>query len=404
MPNRTLVPDKLQGYLLQVRHMLYELISVDDRIVSIEKLDDVAVEADGKVIAEQVKSVTSANNPIAERSSVFWKTLYNWCTYIETGALPSGAIMRFVVVSNGIVTPGSIQASFMNACSDSDAQKALADAKKSILGAAQDNFATDMYAALPDSYREYIRYLFDGNRTKIVCDMIKSMEIEIHNNTYDEDLLNRFSNQVGLPAEYVDLLLTDMLGWVTQTVESFTKDNKPAYISAAEYRKALNTQIRAYNTNAVLRAVSQVPSKDEQSGEIERLDTYIRQLQLVEMDDATLYEAASDFLRAKIDKIEWAQRGIVHAQSFEDYHDALYRIWTNQKQLMGLQYRTDAIACGKAVYFKCRNDSAQQKLQGVETPPFFGSGSLHDLANTPADSPRIGWHPQYITLLKEGSV
>ena len=404
MPNRTLVPDKLQGYLLQVRHMLYELISVDDRIVSIEKLDDVAVEADGKVIAEQVKSVTSANNPIAERSSVFWKTLYNWCTYIETGALPSGAIMRFVVVSNGIVTPGSIQASFMNACSDSDAQKALADAKKSILGTAQDNFATDMYAALPDSYREYIRYLFDGNRTKIVCDMIKSMEIEIHNNTYDEDLLNRFSNQVGLPAEYVDLLLTDMLGWVTQTVESFTKDNKPAYISAGEYRKALNTQIRAYNTNAVLRAVSQVPSKDEQSGEIERLDTYIRQLQLVEMDDATLYEAASDFLRAKIDKIEWAQRGIVHAQSFEDYHDALYRIWTNQKQLMGLQYRTDAIACGKAVYFKCRNDSAQQKLQGVETPPFFGSGSLHDLANTPADSPRIGWHPQYITLLKEGSV
>ena len=401
MPNRTLVPDKLQGYLLQVRHMLYELISVDDRIVSIEKLDDVAV-ADGKVIAEQVKSVTSANNPIAERSSVFWKTLYNWCTYIETGALPSGAIMRFVVVSNGIVTPGSIQASFMNACSDSDAQKALADAKKSILGTAQDNFATDMYAALPDSYREYIRYLFDGNRTKIVCDMIKSMEIEIHNNTYDEDLLNRFSNQVGLPAEYVDLLLTDMLGWVTQTVESFTKDNKPAYISAAEYRKALNTQIRAYNTNAVLRAVSQVPSKDEQSGEIERLDTYIRQLQLVEMDDATLYEAASDFLRAKIDKIEWAQRGIVHAQSFEDYHDALYRIWTSQKQLMGLQYRTDAIACGKAVYFKCRNDSAQQKLQGVETPPFFGS--LHDLANTPADSPRIGWHPQYITLLKEGSV
>ena len=404
MPNRTLVPDKLQGYLLQVRHMLYELISVDDRIVSIEKLDDVAVEADGKVIAEQVKSVTSANNPIAERSSVFWKTLYNWCTYIETGALPSGAIMRFVVVSNGTVFPGGIQASFMNAHSDYEAQKALADAKEAILGTTQGGSAADVYATLPDSYRDYIRYLFDDSRTKIVCDVIKAMEIEIHNNTYDEDLLNRFSNQVGIPSEYVDLLLTDMLGWVTQTVESFTKDNKPAYISAAEYRKALNTQIRAYNTNAVLRAVSQVPSKDEQSGEIERLDTYIRQLQLVEMDDATLYEAASDFLRAKIDKIEWAQRGIVHAQSFEDYHDALYRIWTNQKQLMGLQYRTDAIACGKAVYFKCRNDSAQQKLQGVETPPFFGSGSLHDLANTPADSPRIGWHPQYITLLKEGSV
>lgn len=54
MPNRTLVPDKLQGYLLQVRHMLYELISVDDRIVSIEKLDDVAVEADVKRVVWDV--------------------------------------------------------------------------------------------------------------------------------------------------------------------------------------------------------------------------------------------------------------------------------------------------------------------------------------------------------------
>lgn len=404
MPNKTLVPDKLQGYLLQVRHMLFELISVDDRIVSIEKLDDVAVEVDGKVIAEQVKSVTSTNNPIADRSSVFWKTLYNWCTYIEAGDLPSGAIMRFVVVSNSIVTPGGIQASFMNAHSDAEAQKALIDSKEAIFRTAQDGSATDMYATLPDSYREYIRYLFDDSRTKIVCDIIKAMEIEIHNNTYDEDLLKRFSNQVGIPSEYVDLLLTDMLGWVTQTVESFTKDNKPAYISAADYRKALNTQIRAYNTNTMLRAVSQVPSKTEQTGEVERLDTYIRQLQLVEMDDATLYEAASDFLRAKVDKIEWAQRGIVHAQSFEDYRDALYRIWTNQKHLMGLQYGTDPVACGQAVYFKCRDDSARQKLQSVEVPSFFGSGSLHDLANAPADSPKIGWHPQYITLLKEGNV
>lgn len=32
--------------------------------------------------------------------------------------------------------------------------------------------------------------------------------------------------------------------------------------------------------HAMLRAVSQVPSQTEQSGEVERLDTYIRQLQL----------------------------------------------------------------------------------------------------------------------------
>ena len=403
MSNKTLVPDKLQGYLLQVKHMLYELISVDDRVVSVEKLDDVAVEIDGKVIAEQVKSVTSANNPIAERSAVFWKTLYNWCTYIEDGSLPSEAVLRFVVVANGTITPGSIQEAFKNAQSDVEAQKALAYAKTVILGAMPDDATIDVYTALPDTYRDYMRYLFDDKRARIVCDIIKAMEIEIHNDTYDEDLFNRFNSQT-IPAEYADLLLTDMLGWVTQTVESFTKDNKPAYVAAKDYREALYVQIRASDTKTMLRAVSKVPSNIEQSGEVERLDTYIRQLKMIEMDDTTLYEAASDFLRTKVDKIEWAQRGIVNAQSFDDYHDALYRTWTNRKQLMGLQYGTDPIACGKAVYFSCRDDSGRQKLQGIEVPPFFGSGSLQALANDPADAPRIGWHPQYIKLLKEGSV
>ena len=402
MPNKTLVPDKLQGYLLQVKHMLYELISVDDRVVSVEKLDDVAVEIDGKVIAEQMKSVTSANNPVAERSSVFWKTLYNWCTYIEEGSLPSDAVLRFVVVANTTITPGRIQESFKNAHTDADAEKALAYAKTTILSTPPDNPTAEAYAALPDAYRDYAKYLFADSRAKIACNIIKAMEIEIHNDTYDEDLLKRFSNQT-IPAEYADLLLTDMLGWVTRTVESFTKNSKPAYIAAKDYREALNRQIRASNTKTILRAVSQTPSNDEQSGEVERLDTYIRQLKLIEMDDSTLYEAASDFLRTKVDKIEWAQRGIVNAQSFDDYHDALYRTWTNRQQLMGL-HETDSIACGKAVYFSCRGDSGQQKLQGVEPPPFFGSGSLQGLANDPADAPRIGWHPQYIDLLKEGSV
>lgn len=401
--NKTLVPDKLQGYLLQVKHMLFELISVDDRVVSVEKLDDVAVEIDGKVIAEQVKSVTSANNPIANRSSVFWKTLYNWCTYIENGSLPTEAVLRFVVVSNGTITPGSIQESFKNAHSDVEAQKALKDAKATILGTPLDNPTFDIYATLPDSYRDYMRYLFDDGRAKIVCDIIKAMEIEIYNDTYDDELLKRFSNQT-IPAEYADLLLTDMLGWVTQTVELFTKDNKPAYIAARDYREALKVQIRVYDTKTILRAVSQVPSNAEQSDEVERLDTYIRQLKLIEVDDTTLYEAASDFLRTKVDKIEWAQRGLVNTQSFNDYLDALCRAWKNRKQLMELQFGTDPIACGKAVYFSCRDDSGRQKLQGVETPPFFGSGSLHSLANEPNDTPRIGWHPQYLDLLREGSI
>lgn len=55
MEDMTHVPDKLEGYLLQTRHALFDLISFDaDRIVSIEAYDDVAIETSRSVIAEQL--------------------------------------------------------------------------------------------------------------------------------------------------------------------------------------------------------------------------------------------------------------------------------------------------------------------------------------------------------------
>ena len=173
MPNKTLVPGALQGYLLQVKHMLYEIICVDNRVVSVEALDDVAVQVDNKVVAEQLKSVTSANNPLDNRSPVFWKTLYNWCTYIEEGSLPHDAILRFIVVSSSTITPGEIQKSFENANTDEDSQKALQKAKDIILGATQANEVADAFADLPKSYRDYVKYLFDDSRKKVVCEIIK---------------------------------------------------------------------------------------------------------------------------------------------------------------------------------------------------------------------------------------
>lgn len=75
MSGNTHVPDKLEGYMLQVRHALFELISLDERIVSVEAYDDVAVETDEVLIAEQTKSVLSSSNPVANRAEAFWKTI-----------------------------------------------------------------------------------------------------------------------------------------------------------------------------------------------------------------------------------------------------------------------------------------------------------------------------------------
>lgn len=88
MSDNTHVPDKLEGYMLQVRHALYELICLDERVVSVEAYDDVAVEKEGLLIAEQTKSVLSNNNPVTDRAEVFGKQFTTGAIILPRGNIP----------------------------------------------------------------------------------------------------------------------------------------------------------------------------------------------------------------------------------------------------------------------------------------------------------------------------
>ena len=98
MKNKTHVPDKLEAYLLQVRHALYNLISLEDGIVSVEYVDDVAIENSEITTLEQTKNAISSNNPLANRSVAFWKTIYNWCYSIKNGEIRNEQVNKFVGV------------------------------------------------------------------------------------------------------------------------------------------------------------------------------------------------------------------------------------------------------------------------------------------------------------------
>ncbi len=105
----THVPDKLYGYGLQVRQMLYELLNCGiDSIVSIEKFDDVGVESGDEKTAIQTKSALSDRNPVSDRAVDLWKTLYNWTIALKEGELPLNFTLFTLVInvnkSGSIVT------------------------------------------------------------------------------------------------------------------------------------------------------------------------------------------------------------------------------------------------------------------------------------------------------------
>ena len=395
MSDNTHVPDKLEGYMLQVRHALYELICLDERVVSVEAYDDVAVEKEGLLIAEQTKSVLSNNNPVTDRSEVFWKTIYNWCNYFTQGQYPPKVVLKYVVVSSHSIKAGTIPKLFAEAKTETEATEALESARIILFG---DTKSKEKPRPISQTIEPYIEYCFAPKNKETVIKVISLMEIDIHEDTYDQELFNKFKMQ-SIPLEYATELFESMLGWVSDQVHQQTKQNKPAYISSKDYKTALDSQIRSRDQKIILSAVSVQPEASQTTAEVERHDTYIKQLELIDVDESDIFEAASDFLRTRSEKTAWAKKGLINGGSFADYYDGLKRLWKNQKLLSSVVVNGD-IERGKYLYGQCLSNAISHRLLGRDVPSFFGSGSLQALANEPSDRPTIGWHPRYLELLK----
>lgn len=399
MSNKTHAVGQLQGYMLQVRHMLFELISLDDIVVSVEKLDDVAVESpDGDVIVEQLKSVTSDSNPATNRSIVFWKTLYNWFDYVRSGSLVlDKTIFRMVVVSNHELDVGDIAGQFHGASTTEEAQKVLSSARLNIWG--KDDVLRNQ---IPTSYGQYLEVLFSPDNEELVSEIISKIVLDIHEIDYDEKLIKKFNGQ-SIPTEFADILFEYMLGWVTNKVNDYIKQGLPAVITSIDFRKALVAQSRMYNQRNSIPALSREITSDEARTEVENQDVYIQQLDLIQMDFDDKLEAASDYLRTKTETTIRAEKGLFTPQSLQDYNDKIYRLWKNKRtQLLLPMPAASDIIKGKQLYAQASEAVITSAFSNDAFPSFFGSGSLQALANKPCEEPKIGWHPSYKELLKGG--
>ena len=395
MSDHTHVPDKLHAYSLQVRHMLYELISVEPELtVSTEAFDDVALDWNKKIQAEQLKSALSDQNPLANRSEAFWKSIYNWCTYIDNGELPADKeiLLRYIVIANRDFAEGVLPKAIHESKSDLDVDNVIHLIEKEF-------YDKDSKPPAED-YKEYIQYIIEVKNRNTVQLVIKSLEIVKYSGDYDEKLMKRFCTQA-IPTEYVKELFYCMLGWVNDQVHKQTGQNKPAYISVNAYRDALKAHVRRMNIQTILTAVSAKPSGSEAAAEVQADGTYIRQLRLIDAPDDELVQAASDFLRSKCEVTEWSKRGIIVEQSLEEYSDYMVRMWKTKKTQISLMNQFPGKSAGQYLYETCKETALSVKMQGSTPPPFFGSGYLHNLADAPADHPKIGWHPNYVQLLQE---
>ena len=388
MSTKSHVPDKLFAYTAQIRQMMFELISLNScKKVSIEQLDDVATHS-ASITVQQVKSVQSNNNPISDFNPIFWKTLYNWLSYIKNGSLDiDNTKFQFVIISIRAITIGSIQEKFFS-CKDQDSALIAYDfAINKIQNEYKDSF--------PETLKKFITTFLDSQNKTVFLKIIENLEFIIYQDDFDKQLYKKFSTQT-IPPEYSDELFIHMLGWVNEKVNESIKYGDSAVISCAEFHNTLVNVIRRYDQNTMIKKTSPKPLENDSKNEIHRRDVYIQQLELINSDATLIYDAASDFLQTSSQKTDWARKGLVHPDSFHEYNDSIKIKWNTQYRLNQLLGIEDEKKLGMTLYLKLKMDATNELLQGKTIPIFFGNGTLQSLAN----SKEIGWHPQYKKLIK----
>jgi hypothetical protein len=352
--------------------------------VSVEVLEDVALEdASGDVDAWQLKSA-SKTNPIANRSVELWKTIENWIHAVESKELAVDKTVFHLRLESKRI--GTICESFAEASTAASAGAAVEKARREF-------FTTKgrLKKDVPKDLGEAVEAVFAPQRSELLRTIVVRFRLSFGTKYAYEELLDRFkSRSIGNEDVAEDMLLR-ALGWVKKEIDNAIERGALPIIDATGFR----TEIRAFRDR--LKGRSYLPSfagpPSLEQIELHRLRIFVQQLNLIQFSDHQILRCITDFLSAKTNRVQYAQRGLVHSDSLEEFENALKSLWQNHRDEVELNQSEAEIKRGRRVAARCFRESL--RLQGIDVPADFVRGCFHSLA----DKPSIGWHPRYATLL-----
>lgn len=384
----TQVPGQYGGYSLQATRFLHRLLQASSGdIISLEVFDDIGVEtSDGFKTAEQSKS-TRNGNPVADRAKDFWKTLSNWIVAIKNGQLEISNTFFEIYVSKPV--SGVIVRSFAQAKTDQEAKEAYINARLLLWGSAP------LYPEknkLASSISEYANHVFETEED-LVCSLIKNFSLICGSSSPINDVEELFKKNF-ISDENLQNVIYHAFGWVKRETDLLVEQGKPAFLVQDDFHKEMTSYVRKIDRQLILESYAPNPTQKQIATDL-NCRTYVKQLEVIESDYDDKLSAVTDYLLASANRTIWGDEGLVHESSFDTFEEDLKRAWNNNKRASDLEFMDkDDVLKGKLLYSRCA--SHVNKLEGMETPSHFTSGSFHALS----DEVEIGWHPDYKNKLK----
>jgi len=376
-------PGQLLGFTIQYPRALCHLLRAKQGCaVCIEVHGDVAtIHPDGAIDAEEDKSSVKSN-PVTDKSSDLWKTLYNWVKSVVAAELDPEKT-TFILYRNRSGRSGIAEA-FDLANSRDEANKAILEAKQKVGDVGEDH-----------EIWPYFKYVVLDHFEHLV-DVVVKFRLETGTGAGFSDVEAEVRAKL-VPSSQVRFLVAGINGWLMRTVSERISANQHAKITWEEFDSEFVTFFDRARRRELIDFTLDVPLSDQDvSSHIALRHTYLRQIELIKGTDDDLLEAATDYLRAKANRDRWIEDDVIDEKLAADFEEKLLRYWRHAQARINITNSAHTSEeRGKLLIGDCMVRS--ETIRGESPPASTIAGTYHALA----DQPIIGWHPEWSSRLKK---
>jgi hypothetical protein len=374
------------GYQFQFRYALSLLFKAiqDGRLtqeLSIEHLDDVAMEEDG--VAQELVQTKHHLRPadLTDASTDLWKTLRVWCEYEASNV---GTDVTLTLVTTASAVAGSVAAELRVGASPSYA--ALGARLETIARAGGNSSLISAYAA----------YLaLSSAQQQALLARITVLDGTMHIQDIPGEIKRRYLSLTVNP-RHVDDLYERLEGWwVAKAIEMLcVAPGVLTTISAITLRDKVVSLGQKYTEhNLPDDFPHQLELGEEDLGSHERI--FVAQLRLVLDNNSRLRHAIGQYYRAYNQRSRWLDAGLIDDEALDTYSAYLLEEWTlafhkMHDDLGDLPDEATLKRVGRNL-FDWANEKTWTPIRSNYQNGAFPRGSLHMLAN----SMKIGWHPHF---------
>lgn len=377
------------GYAYQIRYALLVALGrarSDPRdFVSVERLDDIAVETDGvPTVMGQTKHHTGAGADLGDKSADLWKTLRVWSEGVQSGVVPVPQT-SLLLITNSFASPDT--AAYLLRPEGRDIQRA-----HGLLLAAAESSKSE---GLGPSFNAF-------------CALSHSLQLALLSAVY---VLDKQPNAVDLRAQIerevqwvttkarVKPLVDRLEGWWFDLVIEHMSGTSIPTIPVIRIDHFLDVLRREYREDSLPIEFGGAEPPDDQKRELLG-KTFVEQLRLIGVKSPRMVDAVRDYYQAFAQRSKWVGESLLYLDDLASYEDRLRSEWRREYNAMmdevdeGMD-EADLQKMGRGLLHWMEQDARVHVVPECREP-YVMRGSFHGLA----DRRHVGWHPNFIERLE----